>query len=89
MAVIKKQNSPPAFHPLPPDDGEVVVEQPTFTWSAAKDAESYTFKLAKDRQLKDVVHTKSDLRKRAILSILSCLLGNAISGQCWLKTHMA
>lgn len=64
MAIIKKQDSPPSFfHPLLPDDGEVVLAQPTFTWSKAKDATSYTFKLATDRELKDIVHTKSALEE--------------------------
>ncbi|NMB38663.1 MAG: carbohydrate-binding protein [Firmicutes bacterium] len=63
MVVIKKLESLPSFfHPMAPDDGEVVTAAPTLTWSQARDAVSYTLKIAANKDLDNPVIYESGLQ---------------------------
>lgn len=63
LVVIKRSNTRPSFfHPLTPDDGEVVTAEPTLTWSHAQDAVSYTIKVAEDRDFTRLVLSESGIK---------------------------
>ncbi|HHX12456.1 MAG TPA: carbohydrate-binding protein, partial [Clostridiales bacterium] len=56
MVVVKKINSTPSFFfPIGPDDGEAATSKPTFTWSKAQDATSYTLRVSMNKDLSNPV----------------------------------
>ena len=62
MAVIKKIKSPPSFFfPISPDDGEVATAMPTFIWSKAEDASSYTIKVSLNKDMSNPVIHKTGI----------------------------
>ena len=60
MALVKKIESPPSFFfPIGPDDGEAATTRPTFTWSKAQGATSYTIKVSMNKDMsKPVIDEK-------------------------------
>ncbi len=58
MIIVKKLKSGPSFfYPIGPDDGEVASTMPTFTWSKAQDASTYTIKVSMNKDMSDpVIH---------------------------------
>lgn len=64
LVVIKRVNALPSFfHPITPDDGEVVTATPMLTWSKAQDAVSYTVKIATNKDLSNLVISKTGLQE--------------------------
>ncbi len=62
MVLIKKQDATPSFfHQMLPDDGEIVLNKPTLSWSKARGAVKYTVKIATDKELANVIITRSGL----------------------------
>lgn len=62
MFVIKTEKSVPSdFYLKTPDDNAAVMQQPTFTWQRSEGAQSYTFKVAADKGMKDIVFEKSGI----------------------------
>ncbi len=62
LIVVKKPNPLPGFfHQLTPDDGEIASPSPTLEWSKARDAVSYTVKIARDRNLSNLVISKTGI----------------------------
>ncbi|MBW5449257.1 carbohydrate-binding protein [Cohnella sp. CFH 77786] len=59
LLVLKKTafGAPSFFHPIAPDDGEVATSTPALTWTAAKDASTYTLKVSVNKDLSNpVIH---------------------------------
>lgn len=63
LLIIKRSKTRPGFfHPLTPDDGEVVTPSPTLTWSKAQDAVTYTIKIATDRDFTKLLLCESGIK---------------------------
>lgn len=62
MAVVKTAAAKPNFFvPMLPDDGEAVTNTPTFSWSTAVGAETYTLTISENRDLSEPVVKKEGL----------------------------
>ncbi|RCX10542.1 dockerin type I repeat protein [Anaerobacterium chartisolvens] len=62
MVILKRTASAPSFfHPMTPDDGEAALSKPTLTWSAARDAASYTVKVSVNKDLSDPVISQTGI----------------------------
>ncbi|MFC5468579.1 CBM35 domain-containing protein [Cohnella suwonensis] len=63
LLVLKKTaaGAPSFFHQVAPDDGEVAASTPTLTWTAAKDASTYTLKVSVNKDLSNPVINQSGI----------------------------